>query len=95
MWHIPKNVKPKRGLNVAYQFLGGSDILQENDLVRSTGYPNTYSDEINYNYINSMNWEKVKTGLSGWVGRSVDEMKATCGHDKEIIRMVILPKDLK
>lgn len=66
MYRTPKNVKPKKGLNIAYVFLREDEILKEDDLVRSTQYPNTYSDDINYEYLNAMNWEYVKDKMPGW-----------------------------
>lgn len=71
MWHIPKNVKPKKGLNVVYQFVGNNYIVKPKDLVRKTRYPNTYSDNINDDFINAMNWEFAQDSIPGWVGQTV------------------------
>lgn len=95
MQHVPKNVKPKKGLNIAYQFLNGSDILRENDLIRSTRYPNLYSDCIDDDKVNAMNWEEAKNKLPGWIGRTIDEIQAQKYiNNIEVMRMVILPQDI-
>lgn len=95
MWHIPKNVKPKKGLNIAYQFVQGSYVVKPDDLVRKTSYPNTYSDDINYDYVNAMNWESAKTCFPGWIGKTVDEIHKNLGKNYEIMRMVILKEDIE
>jgi len=98
MYRTPKNVKPKKGLNVAYVFLREDEILKADDLVRSTQYPNTYSDDINYEYLNAMNWEYVKDKLPGWIGRTVEDYKnfgnIRRGVDVEVMRMIIFKEDI-
>lgn len=89
MWHIPKNVKPEVSQNVAYQFVTGSYIVKDDDLVRRTCYSG-YSDDISYDAIESMNWEKASTCFPAWIGRSVDEIKSRLGDDYEIMRKITL-----
>lgn len=89
MWHIPKNVKPEMSQNVAYQFVTGSYIVKADDLVRRTCYSG-YSDDISYDAIDSMNWEKASTCFPAWIGKSVDEIKSRLGDDYEIMRKITL-----
>lgn len=98
MYRTPKNVKPKKGLNVAYVFLREDEILKADDLVRSTQYPNTYSDDINYEYLAAMNWEYVKDKLPGWIGKTLEDYKnfgnPKCSAGVEVMRMIIFKEDI-
>lgn len=95
MYPNPKNVKPKKGLNVVYQFVDKSYILKSEDLVRSTTYPG-FSDSVMECYVKEMNWQTANSALKAWVGKSIDEIELTLGKGKhEFMRLVILKNDVE
>lgn len=95
MYPVPKNVKPKKGLNVVYQFVDKSYILKAGDLVRSTRYPN-FTDSVMDCYVKEMNWQKAEDALSGWVGRTIDEIERNLGKGRhEFMQLLILKNDVK
>lgn len=75
-----------------FRFVGKNEVILPTDLCRSTVYHGFggYSDTIDYDSIDDMNWSSVTAQLPGWIHKTGLDFEAFTKHPftYEVIRRI-------